>query len=65
MGPSTTIAKIAKLSAILEAARLLQKHNFLEELPDSVVSRYMAANPEIDRALKMHALKHSNQRTLT
>jgi len=46
-----TMAKIAKLPLILEAAHLLHSLGLVSEEPASLVKRYVEANPDINKAL--------------
>jgi hypothetical protein len=51
MNTSVTLAKIATLPKILEAAKLLFELGLIDELPAAVVKRYVLANPDINEFL--------------
>lgn len=47
----STLAKMAELPKILEAAQVLRRHGLIDEEPTSVVKRYVQENPDINQAL--------------
>lgn len=47
----STLAKMAELPKILEAAHVLKRHGLIDEEPTVVVKRYVQANPDINQAL--------------
>lgn len=51
MNTSVTLAKIATLPKILEAAQLMYELGLTMEQPSAVVKRYVLANPDINEYL--------------
>jgi len=51
MNTSVTLAKIATLPKILEAAKLMYELGLSQEQPNEVVKRYVLANPDINEYL--------------
>jgi len=51
MNTSITLAKIATLPKLLEAAKLMYELGLSQELPNEVVKRYVLANPDINEYL--------------